>query len=82
MLALDAATGKLKWHFQTVHHDVWDMDVSSAPILVTIPRNGKKIDAVVQTTKTGFVFVFDRVTGKPLFPIEERPVPINYAALR
>jgi quinoprotein glucose dehydrogenase len=81
LLALDAATGKLKWHFQTVHHDVWDMDISSAPVLVTIPRDGKKIDAVVQTTKSGFVFVFDRVTGKPLFPIKERPVPTNNAAL-
>jgi len=81
LLALDAATGKLKWHFQTVHHDVWDMDISSAPVLVTLPRNGKKIDAVVQTTKSGFVFVFDRVTGKPLFPIKERPVPTTNAAL-
>jgi quinoprotein glucose dehydrogenase len=80
LLAIDAATGKLKWHFQTVHHDVWDMDISSAPVLVTIVRNGKKTDAVVQTTKTGFVFVFDRETGKPLFPIQERRVPVNNAA--
>jgi quinoprotein glucose dehydrogenase len=79
VLALDAATGKLLWHFQTVHHDVWDMDVSSRPILVTINQNGKKIDAVVQTTKTGLIFVFDRVTGKPLFPIEERPVHTDSA---
>jgi quinoprotein glucose dehydrogenase len=80
LLALDAGTGKLKWHFQTVHHDVWDMDISSAPVLVTVSKNGKKIDAVVQTTKTGFVFVFDRVTGIPLFPIKERPVPTDNAA--
>jgi quinoprotein glucose dehydrogenase len=79
LLALDAATGKLKWHFQTVHHDVWDMDISSAPVLTSISRNGKKIDAVVQTTKTGFVFVFDRVTGRPLFPVKERPVPTSNA---
>ena len=77
VLAIDAATGRLIWHFQTVHHDVWDMDVSSAPVLVTVMRDGKKVDAVAQTTKTGFVFVFDRETGKPLFPIEERPVPTN-----
>ncbi len=81
ILALDAATGKLKWYFQTVHHDVWDMDVSSPPVLVTIPRNGKEIDAIAQTTKTGFVFVFDRVTGKPLFPIKEKPVITNGAVL-
>ncbi|WP_159442231.1 outer membrane protein assembly factor BamB family protein [Chitinophaga niabensis] len=81
IVALDAATGKLKWHFQTVHHDVWDMDISSPPVLVTLPKNGRNIDAVVQTTKTGFVFVFDRETGKSLFPIKERPVPTNGAAL-
>ena len=69
VLALDALTGKLKWHFQTVHHDVWDMDISSPPILTTITRQGKKIDAVAQTTKTGLIFVFERATGKPLFPI-------------
>jgi quinoprotein glucose dehydrogenase len=77
LLALDAATGKLIWHFQTVHHDVWDMDIPTPPALVTINRDGEKIDAVAQTTKTGFIFVFDRVTGKPLFPIEERPVLTN-----
>lgn len=81
IVALEAATGKLKWHFQTVHHDVWDMDISSPPVLVTIPKNGNHIDVVVQTTKTGFVFVFDRVTGKSLFPIKEKPVPVNGAAL-
>lgn len=81
ILALDAATGKLKWHFQAVHHDVWDMDISSPPALVSLNRNGKQVDAVVQTTKTGHIFVFERTTGKPLFPIVERPVPTNGAAL-
>lgn len=74
VLALDAATGKYIWHFQTVHHDVWDMDNPSAPSLVTVVKDGKKIDAVAQATKTGFVFVLERETGKPVFPIEERPV--------
>ena len=77
LLALDAATGKLLWHFQTVHHDVWDMDLPAPPALVTVVRDGKSIDAVAQTTKTGFVFIFERETGKPLFPIEERPVATN-----
>ena len=79
LLALDAATGKLLWHFQTVHHDVWDMDLPAPPALFTIVRDGKSIDAVAQTTKTGFVFIFERATGKPLFPIEERPVATNTA---
>ncbi len=74
LVALDAATGKRIWHFQTVHHDVWDMDVSSPPALLTLTRKGKKVDAVVLTTKTGMIFVFDRVTGKPVFLIQERPV--------
>lgn len=77
LLALDAATGKLLWHFQTVHHDVWDMDVPTAPALVTVNKDGKKVDAVALTTKTGYVFMFERETGKPIFPIEERPVPVN-----
>lgn len=77
LLAIDAATGKLIWHFQTVHHDVWDMDIPAQPVLLTVMRDGKKIDAVAQTTKTGFVFVFERETGKPVFPIEERSVPTN-----
>lgn len=79
VLAIEAATGKLLWHFQTVKHDVWDMDISSPPVCVTVERDGKKIDAVAQTTKTGFVFVFERETGKPLFPIEEKPVLTNTA---
>ena len=74
LLALDAKTGKRIWHFQTVHHDVWDRDLPAPPNLVTVTHNGKKIDAVAQITKSGFVFLFDRVTGEPLFPIEERPV--------
>jgi quinoprotein glucose dehydrogenase len=79
VVALDAATGKLKWHFQAIHHDVWDMDISSPPVLVTLQRGGKKTDAVVQTTKTGLIFVFDRSTGKPLFPIVEKKVPTDGA---
>lgn len=75
ILALDAASGKLKWHYQTVHHDVWDKDLPSAPVLTTITKDGKKIEVVVQVTKTGFLFVLDRLTGKPVYPIEERPVP-------
>lgn len=77
VLAIDALTGKLIWHYQTVHHDVWDMDISSPPVLITLERNGKKIDAVAQSTKTGFIFIFERETGEPLFPVEERPVPTD-----
>ena len=75
VLALDAATGKRIWHFQTVHHDVWDRDLPAIPVLATITKDGKKIDAVVQTTKSGFIFLFDRKTGKPIYPVEEKPVP-------
>jgi quinoprotein glucose dehydrogenase len=67
--------GKRLWHYQTVHHDLWDYDLSAAPQLLTITRNGKSIDAVAVATKHGFVFVFDRVTGEPLFPINEKPFP-------
>lgn len=74
-LALDAATGKYIWHFQNIHHDVWDRDLPTPPALVTITRDGKKIDAVAQPTKTGFIFLLDRETGKPIFPVEERDVP-------
>ncbi len=74
MLALDAATGKEKWHFQYLHHDTWDYDPSSAPVLLTVNHDGKKIDAVAQTTKTGFVFLFDRDNGEPLFPVVETPM--------
>ncbi|MBI1225059.1 MAG: PQQ-binding-like beta-propeller repeat protein [Bacteroidetes bacterium] len=75
LLALEAATGKLLWNFQSIHHDVWDRDFSSPPALVTIKKDGKNIDACALTTKTGFVFLFERETGKSIYPIEERPVP-------
>jgi quinoprotein glucose dehydrogenase len=75
LLALDAATGERLWHFQSVHHDVLDRDLPAAPSLLTVDRDGREVDAVAQITKSGFVFLFDRVTGDPLFPIEERPVP-------
>ena len=74
LLALDAATGKRLWHFQYIHHDTWDWDPSSAPVLLTVNHDGNKIDAVAQTTKTGFVFLFNRENGKPLFPVIETPV--------
>ncbi|MDQ6813509.1 MAG: PQQ-binding-like beta-propeller repeat protein [Bacteroidota bacterium] len=77
LLALDAKTGKRLWHYQLVHHDILDRDPPAPPNLVTVNHNGKKVDAVVQVTKQGLVFVFDRVTGVPLFPIEERPVPAS-----
>ena len=75
LVALDAASGKLIWHFQTTHHDLWDYDLPAPPNLVTVEKGGQKIDAVALTTKTGFLFVFNRETGEPLFPIEERSVP-------
>ncbi|MBI1875830.1 MAG: PQQ-binding-like beta-propeller repeat protein [Acidobacteria bacterium] len=75
LLALDARTGKRLWHFQTIHHDLWDLDNVSAPMLVTVRHNGKRIDAVAHAGKTGFLYVFNRVTGEPLWPIEERAVP-------
>lgn len=75
LLALDARTGKRLWHFQTVHHDLWDYDLPNAPKLLTVRHEGKMVDVVAQATKQGFLFVFNRVTGEPLWPIEERPVP-------
>lgn len=75
ILALDARTGKHIWHFQTVHHDLWDYDLTAAPQLITVQHNGKAVDAVAVAAKTGFLYVLDRVTGEPLWPIEERPVP-------
>ena len=77
LLALNAATGKRLWHFQTVKHDLWDRDFPSPPTLVTVRHNGKLVDAVAQTTKSGFVYVFDRVTGKSLFPIEYKKYPAS-----
>ena len=75
LLALDARTGKRLWHYQMVHHDLWDYDNTSAPQLTTVKHNGKTVDAVALAGKTGFLYVFDRVSGQPLWPIEERPVP-------
>ncbi|MFN3231901.1 MAG: pyrroloquinoline quinone-dependent dehydrogenase [Alphaproteobacteria bacterium] len=75
LVALKASTGEMVWHYQLVHHDIWDYDVSSPPMLVDLEKDGRVIPAVVQNTKQGFVFVFDRETGEPVFPIEERPVP-------
>jgi quinoprotein glucose dehydrogenase len=77
IVALRASTGKVVWHFQTVHHDLWDYDNASPPALVTIVRNGRSIAAVLQATKSGQLFVLDRDTGKPIFPVEERPVPAS-----
>jgi glucose dehydrogenase len=77
LVCLDAATGKMKWHFQTVHHGLWDWDIPTQPTLVTITVNGNTIDAVAQVTKRGDTFVFDRVTGAPIWPIVERPVPTD-----
>ncbi len=77
LVCLDAATGRRTWHFQIIHHGLWDYDNPSPPNLVTIRVNGRTLDAVVQLTKQGFAFVFDRVTGKPVWPIEERPVPAS-----
>ncbi|HEY0263140.1 MAG TPA: pyrroloquinoline quinone-dependent dehydrogenase [Granulicella sp.] len=75
LVVLDALTGKLKWYFQAVHHDTWDYDLESAPILATVRRSGKRIPAVVVTSKTGLVFILDRRDGKPVYKVEERPVP-------
>jgi quinoprotein glucose dehydrogenase len=77
LVALDAATGAVRWHFQTVHHDLWDYDLPAQPALVTVRRDGRDVAAVAQVTKSGFVFVLDRATGQPLFPVEERPVPAS-----
>jgi quinoprotein glucose dehydrogenase len=75
LIALDARTGKRLWHFQTTHHDLWDFDNNAAPQLTTIRHNGRTVDVVALAGKTGFLYVFDRVTGTPIWPIEERPVP-------
>ncbi len=75
VLALDAATGKRAWHFQTVHHDIWDRDLPTAPVLVNITKDGKKIEAVAQVTKSGFIFLLDRKTGQPVYPVTETKVP-------
>jgi quinoprotein glucose dehydrogenase len=75
LIALDARTGKRLWHFQMVHHDLWDYDNAAAPQLTTIRHNGQLVDVVAQAGKTGYLYVFNRVTGEPIWPIEERPVP-------
>ena len=77
IVALRGRTGKVVWHFQVVHHDIWDRDMPSQPILADIRRDGETIPAVVQLSKSGMAFVFNRETGEPLFPIEERPVPTD-----
>ena len=75
ILALDLRTGKRLWHYQLVHHDLWDYDPTTAPKLLTVKHDGKMVDIVAQPTKFGLLYVFNRVTGEPLWPIEERPVP-------
>lgn len=77
LVALRGSTGEVVWHFQITHHNIWDYDLPAQPILIDLPRGGTTIPAVVQLTKQGLVFVFNRVTGEPVFPIEERPVPQN-----
>lgn len=77
LLALDARTGKRVWYFQIVHHDLWDYDPAAAPLLLTVKHGGKNVDVVAEATKLGFLYVFDRVTGKPIWPVEERPVPAS-----
>ena len=75
VVAVDTATGKLKWYFQAIHHDIWDYDLPPAPGLIDLVKNGKKIPALAQVGKLGYMFILDRVTGKPVFGVEERPVP-------
>ena len=77
VIALDAETGKRIWHFQGVHHDLWDRDFPAPPAMVTVMRDGKRVDAIAQTTKSGMLFVLDRATGKTLFPIHELPFPAS-----
>ena len=74
LVAVDLKTGQRKWHYQLVHHGIWDMDIPCAPMLVDITINGRTVKAVAQPTKQAFLYVFDRVTGQPIWPIEERPV--------
>src|SRR5205807_3649091 len=77
LVCLDATTGRRVWHFQMVHHDLWDYDLPAAPNLVDIDVAGQQIRAVAQVSKQGFCYVLDRVTGRPVWPIEERPVPTS-----
>ena len=80
IIALDAATGKRIWHYQTVHHDLWDRDLPAQPNLMTIQRHGRSVDVVAQVTKSGHIFVLDRETGEPIFPVEEVAVPTSVLA--
>ena len=77
ILALDAATGKYIWHFQAIHHDLWDWDFPTAPALLTVKKDGRQIDALVQTSKQGYIYLLDRVSGKSVYPIVETPVPVH-----
>ena len=79
VVALSVATGEVVWNFQTVHHDIWDMDVPAQPTFANLTIDGKTSAAVVQATKMGLTFVLDRATGKPLHPVEERPVSQEFA---
>jgi quinoprotein glucose dehydrogenase len=79
LVAVDALTGKMKWYFQAVHHDTWDYDLASPPVLFDVKQKGQSIPAVAQLTKMGLLFVLDRVTGKPIYGVEERPVPVDDA---
>lgn len=80
VIALDANTGQKLWHFQATHHDLWDSDFAAPPILLTVNHNGRRVDAVAATNKFGFIYIFDRVTGEPLFPIVEKKVPASTVA--
>ena len=82
IVAVDAETGKYRWHFQTVHHDLWDFDMPSPPVLVDIVQSGRRVPALASIGKTGYMFILDRVTGKPIFGVEERPVPKGDGARR
>lgn len=77
VLALDATTGKRIWHYQTIHHDLWDWDLPTSPVPVTVTKDGSKREAVVQVTKTGHIFLLDRLSGKPLYSVKEKAVPVN-----
>lgn len=77
ILAIDATSGELKWYYQVIHHDLWDLDLSNPPNLLTIEHEGEKVDVLVQTTKDGLVYVLNRDTGESIFPVEERPVPVD-----
>ena len=72
-MAVDLKTGKVKWYFQLIHHEIWDYDIASPPLLMDITVDGKPIKAVAEPTKQGYLYVFDRVTGKPVWPIPEKP---------